>query len=176
MSTSDTQHFDQLPRARIADLERELAQAKAELKWLTENDDVANLRAEVVRLTAWYNALSSKLGSTQLSHVVARVEQLEKAEAEAARLNDFAFDKDGTPWKTVCGWWSTKYNAAERQMRDNLARATDAEAEVARLLKIEFAAKELIDYQASGAPDFPEWEEKFDTLKAALAGEGKTTT
>jgi hypothetical protein len=51
----------------------------------------------------------------------------EKARAERSE----AYDTDGTPWKTVCGWWSKKYDAVERQMCENAARAERAEAELA---------------------------------------------
>ena len=48
-----------------------------------------------------------------------------------AVLRSCAFDKDGTAWKTVCGWWSKKYDAVERQMSENATRAELAEAELA---------------------------------------------
>ena len=62
----------------------------------------------------------------------------ELAEVEVKRLGHLeavlrscAFDKDGTAWKTVCGWWSKKYDAVERQMSENATRAELAEAELA---------------------------------------------
>ena len=66
----------------------------------------------------------------------------ERAEAEVERLGHLeavlrscAFDKDGTAWKTVCGWWSKKYDAVERQMSENATRAERAEADAAAYLK-----------------------------------------
>lgn len=41
--------------------------------------------------------------------------------------------------------------------------------QVDRLEAIESAARALIEYEISGAPDHPEWEALFDKLKAALA-------
>ena len=62
---------------------------------------------------------------TELRAEVGRLGHLE------AVLRSCAFDKDGTAWKTVCGWWSKKYDAAERQMSENATRAERAEAELA---------------------------------------------
>ena len=66
------------------------------------------------------------------------IERAQRAEAEVKRLGHLeavlrscAFDKDGTAWKTVCGWWSKKYDAVERQMSENATRAELAEAELA---------------------------------------------
>ena len=62
------------------------------------------------------------------SRACAEVERLGHLEAV---LRSCAFDKDGTAWKTVCGWWSKKYDAVERQMSDNATRAELADAELA---------------------------------------------
>ena len=63
----------------------------------------------------------------------------ELAEVEVKRLGHLeavlrscAFDKDGTAWKTVCGWWSKKYDAVERQMSENATRAERAEADLSK--------------------------------------------
>ena len=66
------------------------------------------------------------------SRACAEVERLGHLEAV---LRSCAFDKDGTAWKTVCGWWSKKYDAVERQMSENATRAKRAEADAAAYLK-----------------------------------------
>ena len=65
------------------------------------------------------------------SRACAEVERLGHLEAV---LRSCAFDKDGTAWKTVCGWWSKKYDAVERQMSENATRAERAEAELTKYL------------------------------------------
>ena len=76
---------------------------------------------------------------TELAALTAERDQL-RAEVERlghleAVLRSCAFDKDGTAWKTVCGWWSKKYDAVERQMSENATRAERAEADAAAYLK-----------------------------------------
>jgi hypothetical protein len=77
--------------------------------------------------------------------------------AEVERLNDHAFDKDGTPWKTVCGWWSKKYDAVERNMMESAARAASAEA------RAEKAEAELANI-ANAKPDT--WGDMSDSFQA----------
>ena len=65
--------------------------------------------------------------------LAAATAERDQLRAEVERLKDRAFDKDGTPWKTICGWWSAKYyDSAERQMGENATRAERAEAELAK--------------------------------------------
>jgi hypothetical protein len=63
----------------------------------------------------------------------------ERAEAESR-------DTDGTSWKTVCGWWAKKYDAADKQQYENLCRAVAAEEALARF---EASAR---DAQTIGSP------------------------
>ena len=65
--------------------------------------------------------------------VEADAAELARLRAEVERLKDHAFDADGTPWKTVCGWWAKKYDAVENSKAISIARAERAEAEVERL-------------------------------------------
>jgi len=47
-----------------------------------------------------------------------------------------------------------------------------AAAALERAGRIADAAKQLIEYEEDGAPDFLDWDSRFDALKAALAPEG----
>jgi hypothetical protein len=89
------------------------------------------------------------------------------------KLSAEAYDTDGTPWKTVCGWWSKKYDAVERQMCENAARAERAEAEVQRL-KSDGAASAFIamSCRASRAEtDRNNLRADLDAIKAILTEE-----
>ena len=41
--------------------------------------------------------------------------------------------------------------------------------ELESLREVRKAAEALMEYEASGGPDFPEWDRLYDALKAALA-------
>lgn len=57
--------------------------------------------------------------------------------------------------------------AAEAQRYKGVATAAEAKCE--RLWEVETAARALIDYETTGAPDYTEWEERFETLRAFFA-------
>ena len=95
-------------------LETELAAAKAECE---------GLRADGAASAFIDMSVRASNAETELACLRAEVE----------RLKDHAFDKDGTPWKTVCGWWAKKYDAVENSKAIAIARAERAEAEVERL-------------------------------------------
>jgi hypothetical protein len=92
-------------------LERELTAAKEECERLRPHSLSAGERED------YHDALN----------------ELTRLRAEVEHFKDCAFDKDGTPWKTVCGWWSKKYDAAERNMMESAAHAASFEAEAERL-------------------------------------------
>ena len=97
----------------------------ARLMVVTDNDTCKIKVLETVR------APFVRILEREVNALTAERDQLR---AEVERLKDRAFDKDGTPWKTICGWWSAKYyDAAERQMGENAARAERAEDNLAAL-------------------------------------------
>ena len=107
--------FSQKIEIELATLTAERDQLRAEVKSCGElSCDECNARTAA--LTAERD---------QLRVEVERLGHLE------AVLRSCAFDKDGTAWKTVCGWWSKKYDAVERQMSENATRAERAEADLA---------------------------------------------
>ena len=109
--------------------------------------EIAHLRAEVERLKKQIKDDNRSYGcelrdpnGTIWEQAAKDHARAERAEAEVKRLGHLeavlrscAFDKDGTAWKTVCGWWSKKYDAVERQMSENATRAERAEAELAAM-------------------------------------------
>ena len=115
---------------------------ETELAAITAERD--QLRSEVERLNAigsWSHTCIHHTDEERKAWVACpccAIARAERAEAEVKRLGHLeavlrscAFDKDGTAWKTVCGWWSKKYDAVERQMSDNATRAELADAELA---------------------------------------------
>jgi hypothetical protein len=96
--------------------------------------------------------------------------ELTRLRAEVERLKDHAFDKDGTPWKTVCGWWSKKYDAAERNMMESAARAEKAEAERDALAK----DKARLDWLKKNWIHWPITQNE-ETNRAAIAAAMKGT-
>ena len=103
----------------------------------TLETELSALRAEVERLRSDRDC-EKRLRKDADEFRENAIERAQRAEAEVKRLGHLeavlrscAFDKDGTAWKTVCGWWSKKYDAVERQMSDNATRAELADAELA---------------------------------------------
>ena len=114
------------------------ANQELDLKELNQlRDQLAAARQrETVAIASWDEERGRAL--REGARVVEWRDRAERAEAEVKRLGHLeavlrscAFDKDGTAWKTVCGWWSKKYDAVERQMSENATRAELAEAELA---------------------------------------------
>lgn len=62
---------------------------------------------------------------------------------------------------------------ARECLNDLSATLTRAADEIERLRLIRDAARALIEYECEGEPDFPDWDAKFDALKAALQGGAK---
>ena len=116
---------------------------ETELAAITAERD--QLRSEVERLNAigsWSHTCIHHTDEERKAWVACpccAIARAERAEAEVKRLGHLeavlrscAFDKDGTAWKTVCGWWSKKYDAVERQMSENATRAERAEADLSK--------------------------------------------
>ena len=123
-----------------ATAERDAAIARAERAEVESVQLLDQLAAagqrEAVAIASWDEERGRAL--REGARVVEWRDRAERAEAEVKRLGHLeavlrscAFDKDGTAWKTVCGWWSKKYDAVERQMSENATRAELAEAELA---------------------------------------------
>ena len=114
---------------------------KAEAELATATEECKNVRLKWHAVMGMCAAKEDAIieSDEELARLRARAE---RAEAEVERLGHLeavlrscAFDKDGTAWKTVCGWWSKKYDAVERQMSENATRAERAEADAAAYLK-----------------------------------------
>ena len=118
---------------QLAAATTERDQLRAEVERLrSDRDCEKRLRkdAEELREDAIERSMKAEAALTaERDQLRVEVERLGHLEAV---LRSCAFDKDGTAWKTVCGWWSKKYDAVERQMSENATRAERAEAEVAK--------------------------------------------
>jgi hypothetical protein len=80
-----------------------------------------NLRENTPETSAEFDAIVALLGAVDKG---------------IERLNTAAYDKDGIEWRTVSGWWSAKYDSAERQIRENFERAERAEAALEGILEV----------------------------------------
>lgn len=70
-----------------------------------------------------------------------------------------AYDQTKGELCEKCGW-AMKFPGAPCRC--------DLERENATLRDIASAAKDLIDYERAGYPGWPDWDYKFDALRAAL--------
>lgn len=169
-----------------AKAERDLAITRAEVeKWQSvavtmsaEREHNANeagrLRAENERLKATLLSIeedgtsehNAAVGLRQ--NLVAAIARAERFEAEVERLNNHAFDKDGTPWKTVCGWWATKYDAVERNMTESATRAERAEAELKQMQSSALTWARFAAVKADGEDVAKQRAERAEADKARL--------
>ena len=127
--TEQRQKDMQSPNRTVTRVTHDTARTLAEdMRPCAHAEDIASLR-DIIR--SWQQATGYDQPSAARVGIPALRDDHKRLREENEKLKRLAYDPaDGTPWQTVCELWAKKYDAAERAMKENLARAVRAEATI----------------------------------------------